>query len=467
MQPAPTKSLYRILVIDDNTAIHDDFRKILSPASTATARLDALEVTLFDGRSAACGSVGFTVDSAYQGQDGLRLLQAALAAGEPYALAFVDMRMPPGWDGLETIAQLWRHDPELQVVICTAYSDYSWQDIAQRLGQTDRLVILKKPFDNCEALQLAHTLTHKWHLAWQARRHLEELDRLVRARTSELQAANEQLQLEARQREAQQALRLSLESQLHHAQKMESVGQLAAGIAHDFNNLLTIIQAHADILLAQAPGEPRIADAARAIGEATDRATRMVRHLLAFSRKQNLHLEPLEVNAFLARLQGMLPRLIPETIQIEYDCGQNLSRILADATNLEQVVLNLAANARDAMPNGGRLVIRTLNVTLTEADCPREADARPGQFVALSLTDTGIGIPPTLRHRLFEPFFTTKGLGKGTGLGLATAYGIVKQHRGWIEVQSQPQHGSTFTLYLPAAQPTPASHPRPAPEAVA
>ena len=182
----------RILVIDDTPAIHQDFRKILGPNEQTD--LDRAEVSLFGAASLTTRKAEFHIDSAFQGQEGLALVQYALAEDRPYALAFVDIRMPPGWDGIDTIAQLWAVDPDLQVVISTAYSDHSWEDIAQRFGNTDNLVILKKPFDNIEVLQLAHALTKKWHLTKLSKERLVDLDRTVDQRTRELSAANERLQ---------------------------------------------------------------------------------------------------------------------------------------------------------------------------------------------------------------------------------------------------------------------------------
>src|SRR5260221_13924165 len=190
----------RILVIDDNAEIHNDFRKILGAESAEAAALDGMEAALFDEDAPAVplpsqAEDGFEIDSAYQGQQGLEMVQGALAEGRPYAMAFVDVRMPPGWDGVETIAQIWRQYPDLQVVICTAYSDYSWTQIVKNLGATDSLLILKKPFDNIEVLQLAHALTKKWLVTQQANARMADLDRMVQERTQELQDANERFSI--------------------------------------------------------------------------------------------------------------------------------------------------------------------------------------------------------------------------------------------------------------------------------
>jgi CheY-like chemotaxis protein len=183
----------RVLIIDDNPAIHDDFRKILAPVAATAAALDATEVIVFGPPTSAGRRTRLEVDSAYQGPDGLLMVKKALEAGQPYAAAFVDVRMPPGWDGVETSTRIWQVDPDLQIVICTAYTDYSWDEMIQKLGYTDRLLILKKPFEAVEVLQLAGALTEKWRLHQEARHQLEHLESLVRERTSVLEKTNAEL----------------------------------------------------------------------------------------------------------------------------------------------------------------------------------------------------------------------------------------------------------------------------------
>src|SRR5216683_4863222 len=183
----------RILVIDDNRAIHEDFRKIFNSPQGQGSALAASEAALFGQSPVATCSPAFEFDSAFQGQEGLSLIQRALEANRPYAMAFVDVRMPPGWDGIETIARIWEKYPELQVVVCTAYSDYSWEEMVKKLGHSDRLVILKKPFDNIEVLQLATALTEKWCLYQQAKCKLDDLERMVRERTAALETVNVEL----------------------------------------------------------------------------------------------------------------------------------------------------------------------------------------------------------------------------------------------------------------------------------
>ena len=571
----------RILIIDDNPAIHQDFRKILGAGKTSNTKWLDAKAALFGEALPEAGGSQFEIDSAYQGKEGLELVEKALREDRPYALAFVDVRMPPGWDGVETITRLWQSYPELQVVICTAYSDYSWEQIIRQLGKSDSLVILKKPFDNVEVLQLAHALTEKWFLSRQARTRMRDLDQIVQQRTAELQTANQKLQEEiAERRQMEEALRVSqerfakafqaspipmailtlqeerfidvneaflrrmgyqarqvigrtpveldlwgepdarrqflsalhrehsvrgwecqfrtsgrqlrqvllsaelfdldaepnvlviaediserlnLERQLRQAQKMEAVGQLAAGIAHDFNNLLTIIQGHVSLRLAAKGLEQKLSDSLQQVSAATERAAHLTRQLLAFSSKQIMQPKVLNLNQVIRALRDMLVRIIGEQITLQCDCADPLPAILADDANMEQIVMNLAVNARDAMPNGGQLTLCTRAVRIDEAYAAQNPEACPGEFVCLSVVDSGCGMDANVLSHLFEPFYTTKEVGKGTGLGLATVYGIVKQHGGWIDVCSRVGAGSTFRVFLPVTDRRPEAEPEPKP----
>jgi two-component system, cell cycle sensor histidine kinase and response regulator CckA len=784
----------RILIIDDNYSIHEDFRKILAPADEVATQAEKFEASIF-GKGSICSRDGdFEIISAYQGEEGLSMVIDACKKDQPFAVAFVDVRMPPGWDGIETIQHLWQADPRLQVVICTAFSDYSSQEIQTRLGETDRLLILKKPFDNIEVRQLASSLAEKWNLAKLAGLHVEQLETLVKARTEELERAfslqkatldstadgilvvdthgnpvsfnerllhmwnlpltqiektgtghfltavmqqlkdpnaflhtiretcgavnveksgllefkdgrffehfstaqklgdrivgrvwsfrditqrrraEEKLRLLAHTMEsiqelatitdlegritfankaclqrygykqeeligqhfrifhtpntpqslvsevperstasgwrgeilnqtkdgrefyvslrtshivddngkmiglvgiaeditvrklAEQALRasetqyrllfesnptpiyvydqkylsflavneaavncygyskdefaqitlrdiampeeipafldklsklaeapgnsgiwhhrrkdgkrlqmeitshvlrleekdawlslaidvterLNLEAQLLQSQKMESVGQLAGGIAHDFNNLLTVINGHAGLLLAKETLTPNISEPLREISEAARRAADLTRQLLTFSRKQTLSIQVLDLNEVVNSVSKMLRRIVGEDISIEVNFAPSLPAIKADLGMIEQVLMNLAVNSRDAMPKGGKLGITTTAITISHGHVELNPEATAGQFVCLTFSDTGCGIPPENLPRIFEPFFTTKELDRGTGLGLATVYGIIKQHQGWIKVNSEVNKGTTIQIFLPA-----------------
>jgi signal transduction histidine kinase/ActR/RegA family two-component response regulator len=243
--------------------------------------------------------------------------------------------------------------------------------------------------------------------------------------------------------------RIALEAQVRHSVKMEAVGQLAAGVAHDFNNILTIIQGHSDLLL-QAPDLTAPTEKSlRQIWSAADRAGKLIQQLLMFSRKQVMQPRYLDLNEIISNVSPMLTRMLGESVVFEFSPVPNLPAIYADVGMIEQVLVNLSINARDAMPGGGSLTISAAPRVLEPVACVVNPEARPGHFVCLSITDTGGGMDNATLSHLFEPFFTTKEIGKGTGLGLATVYGIVKQHQGWIIVESKVGHGSTFTIFMP------------------
>jgi len=242
-----------------------------------------------------------------------------------------------------------------------------------------------------------------------------------------------------------------LEQQFQQAQKMEAIGRLAGGVAHDFNNLLMIIRGCAELLDHHKSEPAKVGGYIKQINDATAIAASVIQQLMAFSRKQVPERSALDCNAVLRDLRKMLPRLLGEDIQIVFNAGHALERISADRAQLEQIILNLAVNARDAMPQGGKLVIATTNVFLNSAQIEKPGVELPsGSYVLLSVTDSGTGMPPDIQSHIFEPFFTTKERGKGTGLGLATVYGIVKESHGHIAVESAPGRGTTFKIYFPA-----------------
>ncbi len=247
--------------------------------------------------------------------------------------------------------------------------------------------------------------------------------------------------------------RQNLEEQLRQAQRMEAVGRLAGGIAHDFNNLLTAITSTFSILQYKLPEEHPNRDLLRNAEQTAWRAVELTRQLLRFSRRGKLEMQSIFLGSSIEETVQMLRRTFDRSVAVETRVEPNLWPIQADSTQVHQVLLNLCLNARDAMPEGGRLLLEAENVTLAEDARRSNLDARPGKFVRLRVSDTGHGIPPEIKSSIFDPFFTTKEQGKGTGLGLSIVFGIIKQHRGWIECSSEPGLGTCFTIHFPASLP--------------
>jgi len=550
--PLAEKNL-RILIVDDNHAIHSDFIKILT-AERADDKARDMESTLFGTVSEAHPIVRFEVDSAYQGKEGYEMVVRARSEGRPYAMAFMDVRMPPGWDGIETAEKIWEVDPEMQIVICTAFSDYSWEKIGKRFGQSDKLVILKKPFDNIETLQLATALTEKWSLARQAKSQLENLERLVEGRTRELRAAKDLAECERARYLAlfsqapdgllgidagrvileineaacrllgqhrdevlgrglaevlsragapsdidlsgastgQRLLELSvsrgsdgihfleisvqcttgpgvpsllvlrdvtqrklIETRIGHAQRLEAVGQLAGGIAHDFNNLLTAIGASAELLIIQP--DPETKSLAQIVLDAQKRGTGLTRQLLAFARRDVHQPTIIDLATTVAGMADLADRVLGKQHRLEIVRSEPLF-INADGAQVEQVILNLVTNARDAMAEGGTIRFTLRSLTRAEAQFMGSRLVSEKQAL-LEVVDTGVGIPPDLHSRVFEPFFTTKARGRGTGLGLAAVQGIVVQNHGSIALESAVGKGTTFRIFFPSQDKVPNQRP--------
>jgi PAS domain S-box-containing protein len=259
--------------------------------------------------------------------------------------------------------------------------------------------------------------------------------------------------------------RRALEDQFRQAQKMEAVGRLAGGVAHDFNNLLMVISGYAEVILAGLDVDHPLHEKGRAIQLAADRATTLTRQLLAFSRKQLLELKVVDVNAIVDDMERLLRPLIGENVELGTVRSPEAAHTRADAGQLEQVLMNLVVNAKDAMPQGGKLTIRTQTVIVDERHRGGPQFIRPGNYVLLSVSDTGMGMDRETQSRIFEPFFTTKEKGKGTGLGLSTVYGIVKQTGGYVMVQSELGRGTTFHIYLPLTEAAAEQHAIPVPGA--
>jgi len=276
-----------------------------------------------------------------------------------------------------------------------------------------------------------------------------ELEDRVRARTAELAAANVSLRKEIAERiQAEEELRRS-EEQLRHAQKMEAIGKLAGGVAHDFNNLMTVVLGYSELMSLALPDEDPMRDELAEVSRAGERAAGLARQLLAFSSRQVIYPRALNINDAAANMEKMLRRLIGNDIKLAANYAPDLAKIKADPGQIEQVIMNLVVNARDAMPDGGQVTVRTSNASINAPTPQMVIPAGPGPYVCLSVLDTGTGMPPEVIARIFEPFFTTKAPGKGTGLGLSVVYGIVRQHQGALELYSEIDRGTEFRIYFP------------------
>ena len=395
---------------------------------------------------------GYEVDVCTNGAEALELAQKT-----PPNLIISDLLMPV-MDGFE-LCRRWKQDAELRdvpfMVYTATYTDAKDERLARNLG-ADCFLVKPQKVDVLLAevagvLERAPSRVQRSTPEEEQNSLREHNDALVRKLTKKVRELQETLQ---NYRHAEFA-RVDLEKQLAAAQRLESIGRLAGGVAHDFNNLLTVILSHSHFALGELSEESPLRADLEAIQNAGQRAAALTRQLLAFSRKQVLEPEVVNLNGVFAGIEGMLRRVLGEDIEFVARLAPDLGNTMADPAQLEQVIMNLTVNARDAMPDGGRLTVETTNVEIDEAYAEQHVGVTPGSYVLLSISDSGCGMDETTRERIFEPFFTTKELGKGTGLGLSIVHGIIMQSGGNVGVYSEPGHGATFRVYLPRVWQTP------------
>ena len=379
--------------------------------------------------------------TALNGRNGIEL-----ALTEDPDVVLLDIVMPE-MDGFEVCRKL-KDDERLRhipVVFLTALK--TDRDSRIKALEVGAEAFLSKPLDETELTAQIRAMTKIKTAAILQRQENERLTLLVAERTRELEQ-------ELAWRKRTEMEKSQMEAQFHQAQKMESVGRLAGGVAHDLNNLLSPILGYGEMLLDEfIKGDDRKESVAQIVN-AGERARDLVRQLLAFSRKQILELKPIDLNNTVNGFKKLLRRTIREDVDIQFIPATSIPQIRGDVSQLEQVIMNLMVNAQDAMPDGGILTIETAATHLDAGYAAAFHDVAPGYFVMLAVSDTGQGMDAETQTKIFEPFFTTKEKGKGTGLGLATVYGIVRQHGGGIRVHSEPGQGATFKIYLPALETT-------------
>jgi len=428
----------RILVIDDTEAIHEDFRTILGGDTADTTTFDQAEAAILDNAPTDTKKDSFEIDSAFQGQEGLEKVRQALQQGRPYAMAFVDIRMPPGWDGIETIQRIWKEYPDLQVVICTAYSDYQWHDIVKKLGKTEKLLILKKPFDEVEAHQLASALTEKWHLTQQARLKHEELEHIVKQRTKQLQETNSELE------EVNRKLAIAL----HETEKADRAkSEFLANMSHEIRTPMNAIIGFSDVLAEKDLVEEQKQNI-NIIRESGHNLLRIIDDILDLSKIETGRLDTKIIDCSLGQLLNSIEALMkPKAKEKELEFGIIANNALpaqihTDPARLRQCLVYLVDNAVKFTERGHIHI----NVSL------EQRQAKP--FIRFDIEDTGIGIPPDKQKLIFESFAQADGSTSrkygGTGLGLTITKQLAKLLGGELTVTSKVGKGSVFSLIIPA-----------------
>ena len=435
----------RILVIDDNESIQADFRKILGPSEEQSGELDAMEAEFFGETDAKKIRNYFDVDAAHQGREGLECVQRSIEEGRPYCVAFVDMRMPPGWDGMETIPHLWKADPRLQIVICTAHSDHSWDEVAEKLGETDSLLILKKPFDPAEVRQIACAMTEKWKAHRTADIQIAVLNGMVNERTEQIQAASRELERTNRELELARAAADG---------SNRAKSEFLANMSHEIRTPMTAILGYTELIADNTgngldPSEH--GDALQIILENGRHLLDLINEILDLSKIESGQLEldmgavsPAHLASEVADLMRVRTDAKALSLELVVDPGVP-DAIWSDGHRIRQILINLIGNAIKFTDSGG------ISIQLSATEVAGEAS------LLIAIRDSGIGITEQQADKIFEPYVqadrsTTRRFG-GTGLGLPLSLRIAELLGGDITLESEDGRGSTFTLVFPIVAP--------------
>lgn len=430
--------LFRLLIVDDTPSIHGDFVRILSRSDDGDAELDELASSLL-GVTSTRERSPFQLDSAFSGEEALDKLLIALAKDRPYALVFMDIRMPSGWNGVETAVRMFSEDDLVQIILCTAHADYRWGQLIGPLANSDRVLILKKPFDVLEVKQLANAMCTKWQLARRDRRRMNDLEHLVNDKTYALEAANDHLRKEI-------AERTRAERDLRKAQRLEGLGRLAAGLCHEINNplsfILSSLEAMEDALddvAADLPADVStdIQELIRTANIGADRITRIVRSVKLFARQSDAPTELVDLVETMGLIVELVGKNLDPHIELKLDM-EATPMAMGRRLELEQVLTNLVENAAHALADQSDRPAR-IELGLRRAEQDR---------VIVTVADTGPGIDDAVVDKIFDPFFTTKPVNQGTGLGLSICHSLINGMNGSIQVETEKGKGTTFLITL-------------------